>query len=658
MEEIQRHRGSRKGYRAHLTRLIANADEVMNTDTSNLTEESTIKTTTTLQSLIHQLNRKEKLISDLDAKILPLINDENEIETEVYETEEIQCKIAGNINTFINTCLQRSTQQPTQSEQPRSKPPDTQPTPVSNTPGTDSTEHSTVTLESSTSSPSTLSDNSSTSTQSVAAPHPPRDNLVPPSDSGATSSERGVVVRLPKLTIPTFGGDPLDWQPFWDSFEAAIHNNSQLNGAQKLTYLHAQLRGDAAQVIAGLPVTSPSYQHSIEVLQKRFGENRTLANSHIQALIDLPSPTNTLDSLRRFHDLTESHIRSLTSLGMTTTSYSAMLVPYLLRKLPVDTIRNIARERADSNWTIEELQEALLKEIRIFETSLHSVASRKFKSSEASSTLPTAAFHANVKGTPTNSSQRPSCSYCKSTAHNSSNCDTVKTQPARIEFIKQNDLCFNCLGHHRVSRCTSKTRCRLCRRKHHTSLCTKNTDGTTSRAPNQREAPQSQAPSTTPPTSTPATNNPPTNTSNPAQTTPVTMSIATTTTLQSVQLTKEPICLLKTAVATVTHRGTQADANILFDEGSQRSFATQTLIDKLNLQPQQIETIHLSTLGSTNPQVKEMNVASLKVITKSGTPILITVLIVPSIATPLENTVETSTLTNLPHLKGLELAHP
>ena len=277
MEEIQQHRGSRKGYRAHLTRLIANADEVMNTDNSNLTEKSTIKTATTLQSLIHQLNRKEKLmlISDLDAKILPLINDEDDIKTEVYETEEVQCKIAeavGNINTFISTRLQHSTQQPTQSEQPRSKLPDTQPTPVSNTLGTGSTEHSTVTLENSTLPPSTLSDNSSTSTRSVAALHPPRDNLVPPSDSGATSSEQGIAVHLPKLTIPTFGEDALDWQPFWDSFETAIHNNSQLNGAQKLTYLRAQLRGDAAQVIAGLPLTSPSYQHSIEVLKKRFGE--------------------------------------------------------------------------------------------------------------------------------------------------------------------------------------------------------------------------------------------------------------------------------------------------------------------------------------------------------------------------------------------------
>jgi len=56
--------------------------------------------------------------------------------------------------------------------------------------------------------------------------------------------------------------------------------------------------------------------------------------------------------------------------------------------------------------------------------------------------------------------------------------------------------------------------------------------------------------------------------------------------------------------------------------------------------------------------VKNLNVASLQVITKSGTRISINVLIVPSIATPLESTVETTTLANLSYLKGLQLAHP
>ena len=50
---------------------------------------------------------------------------------------------------------------------------------------------------------------------------------------------------LPKLNILFFTGDPLTWQPFWDSFDAAIHSNPMLSNIQKLTYLRAQLEGEA-----------------------------------------------------------------------------------------------------------------------------------------------------------------------------------------------------------------------------------------------------------------------------------------------------------------------------------------------------------------------------------------------------------------------------
>ena len=147
----------------------------------------------------------------------------------------------------------------------------------------------------------------------------------------------------------------------------------------------------------------------------------------IQALLDLSSPTNTLEGLRRFHDLIESHIHSLTSLGRLTDTYSAMLVPFLLRKLPVDTIRNITRAHESNDWTIEQLQEALLKEIRIFETNLQTSISRRSHHFEETPSLPTASFHTNARGTINSSNQRPSCSYCKSSVHTSTNCDIVGT---------------------------------------------------------------------------------------------------------------------------------------------------------------------------------------------------------------------------------------
>ena len=63
-----------------------------------------------------------------------------------------------------------------------------------------------------------------------------------------------------------------DLVTFWDCFDAAVNLNPTLTGVQKLTYLRAQLQGDAAVVIAGFPLTDANYSHSIALLQNRFGQ--------------------------------------------------------------------------------------------------------------------------------------------------------------------------------------------------------------------------------------------------------------------------------------------------------------------------------------------------------------------------------------------------
>ena len=115
--------------------------------------------------------------------------------------------------------------------------------------------------------------------------------------------------RLPKQSLPTFTGDPLQWQGFWDSFNAAVNANSGLTGVQKFTYLRMQVRGDAARVIAGFPLTDDNYAHSIELLQARYGQPHKLVNAHMEALLTLEKPYNCLSSLQTFYDNLEQHMR-------------------------------------------------------------------------------------------------------------------------------------------------------------------------------------------------------------------------------------------------------------------------------------------------------------------------------------------------------------
>ena len=114
---------------------------------------------------------------------------------------------------------------------------------------------------------------------------------------------------------------------------------------------------------------------------------------------------------------------------------------------------------------------------------------------------------------------------------------------------------------------------------------------------------------------------------------------------------------LKTAVATVSAEGTYVEANILFDEGSQRSFITKSLADCLTLQPHGTEELSISTFGTQTSHVNKLDVATIYLHTISGQPIPLTVLIVPTIAAPLQNRSK-KPLTDFPHRKGLHLAHP
>ena len=117
------------------------------------------------------------------------------------------------------------------------------------------------------------------------------------------------------------------------------------------------------------------------------------------------------------------------------------------------------------------------------------------------------------------------------------------------------------------------------------------------------------------------------------------------------------ICLLKTAVATVSVNGTCVEANILFNEGSQRSFITKGLAGCLQVQPFKTEKLSISTFGAHTGCISKLNTATIRLHTISGQLIPLTVLIVSTIAAPLQN-LHRKTLTELPYLTGLHLAHP
>ena len=259
------------------------------------------------------------------------------------------------------------------------------------------------------------------------------------------------VSRLPKLTLPTFSGDPLQWKTFWDSFNAAVHSNVGLSGVQKFNYLCALLCGDAAHVIGGFPLTDSNYAHSVTLLEDRFGQPYKLVNAHMEALLNLGKPSNNLPSLQAFYDSLEKHMRALSSLGKSSESYGCLLTSSILSKLPSEIKKHMARENCNSEWTIAEVMASILKEIQIFEmsqqyTSKFSIEDHAQPTTGSFHTATDPAFYSQ-EGRPR---KEPACVFCKG-AHKVNKCNVVTDPKERLANVKQDGVCFNCLGRHKAS---------------------------------------------------------------------------------------------------------------------------------------------------------------------------------------------------------------
>ena len=148
-------------------------------------------------------------------------------------------------------------------------------------------------------------------------------------------------INLPKINIKSFGGDPLEGLTFWDSFSAAIDKNLELSDVEKMNYPNGMLKGEAASTISWLPLTEENYRKATQLLKERFHKTQNLTNTCMESLPKIHVPTSDTKNLREFHDIYETNICGLETLGIMTESYGSLLIPILLKKIPDDTLLNI-----------------------------------------------------------------------------------------------------------------------------------------------------------------------------------------------------------------------------------------------------------------------------------------------------------------------------
>ena len=71
-----------------------------------------------------------------------------------------------------------------------------------------------------------------------------------------------------------------EWPSFLDSYEAAIHNSSELSDVQKFTYLRRHLTDAALKSVSSLTLTNENYGKALTILKERYGSKQAIVNAY------------------------------------------------------------------------------------------------------------------------------------------------------------------------------------------------------------------------------------------------------------------------------------------------------------------------------------------------------------------------------------------
>ena len=180
-----------------------------------------------------------------------------------------------------------------------------------------------------------------------------------------TSSTGSLNVKLPKIEIKKFRGDPTTWRNFIDSFECAVDKNDRLSEVEKMNYLINLVSGEAENCINGLSLCNENYTIALDLLKERYADKQVLISSHMNKLLEIKTVkeiSNTV-GLRALYDHVNAQVRSLLSIGLNTDDYGPMLIPVLMSKTPQELKLLITRQFGKDVWNINNILKSLKDEI-------------------------------------------------------------------------------------------------------------------------------------------------------------------------------------------------------------------------------------------------------------------------------------------------------
>ncbi|XP_058448656.1 uncharacterized protein LOC131428628 [Malaya genurostris] len=293
---------------------------------------------------------------------------------------------------------------------------------------------------------------------------PTRPPLAPPLPSMPASAQPIANIRLPEISLKQFSGKIDDWVSFRELFVSLIHNNQQLGAVQKLHYLRATLSGEAAGILSSLELSANNYNVAWKMLRERYENKSFLIKRHMSGLLALSSLKRESSSgLSELADEFDRHVQLLDKLENAEDHWNSFLVERLSSCLDPITLREWETQISEiDKSTYKQLLDFVHKRSRIIQTLTISHHGNPHSESKHKPRL--AIAHVASE----NITRCPSCKQ----AHLLFQCDQFRTliPQQRFEFVKKHGLCINCLKTSHLAKDCSSGSCKSCSKKHHTLL--------------------------------------------------------------------------------------------------------------------------------------------------------------------------------------------
>ena len=264
---------------------------------------------------------------------------------------------------------------------------------------------------------------------------------------------------IPRLTLPVFDGNPLEWPRWFSLFKHLIDDQPDLSNTEKMVHLQSVVQGSAKQAISGLIFDPELYPQAIDVLKARFGREQDIVQSHLDAMLSAPPPTLFgTAGMEQFCGVINNTVTVLQKLGFVGDLESYENLRRMVDRLPRELRREWGRHVVERNIdrpTLVDFNAWLGKQLKI---------------ALSCSSKGQAVRRTNLV---TNTWTRE-CLCCGDT-HDLQSCESYqqKTPDERLLFLTENRMCFGCLRRNHLARdCRTARVCGIdgCRFKHHESL--------------------------------------------------------------------------------------------------------------------------------------------------------------------------------------------